>query len=89
MITASREEAILRTSLGACPLLPISRSHYLLIPKAWVEIYGLKRGGKIWVEVRNEPAKIIISAIDPMEAHQLLGEEEPPSGEKDEQQAPE
>lgn len=68
---AKKRMAILEL-LGAVKLQLLGGSVAVILPKAWLEIYGWEVDGKYWVNLKQEGGIITISPVDRKEAKAMM-----------------
>ncbi len=70
----STKRAILKTTFDAYPVVKSGNSWAVVIPKLWLDVYGVKIDGRTWVRMRvDEAGEITISGLDPKELREVLG----------------
>lgn len=70
----TRKRAILRSTFNGYPVARIGHSQAVLIPKVWLDVFGVRVDGRVWVKVDVDLAgPITISGIDPAELAEILG----------------
>lgn len=59
-----KREAILRTVYGGAKVMGLGNSNAIILPKAWVRLYGFLVNGSLWVSLTSEPGVLVIKPID-------------------------
>jgi len=68
-----QKQALMRTSLSAYPVVKNGNSWAVVIPKPWLDVFGVEVDGRTWVKMDVDAGKIEIAAIDPADVARLLG----------------
>jgi len=69
---AGQREAILRTMFEGTKVFDLGSSKAIILPAAWVRLYGMEVDGKIWVTLNSTPGELTVKPIDKDEALSLM-----------------
>ena len=67
------EESVIKTSLDAYQLKKVGNSYGVILPREWVDAYGLELDGRKWVSLVVDANEVRVKGLDAAEVYRLIG----------------